>query len=93
MEVNSCYVFAEPDSREILAVACRQIEIYGVKCPWAGLGSDVKLSAIELKDGIQGNVPGACDYVLPPLACKIETLKPDDLSLMPILVILIHIHH
>jgi len=49
-----------------------------------GLGSDVKLSAIELKDGIPGNGLGARDYVLSPAACKIKTFKPDDLSLMPI---------
>jgi hypothetical protein len=48
------------------------------------LGSDVKLSVIELKDRILGNVPGTCDYFLPLVACKIETLKPDNLSLVPI---------
>jgi len=55
-----------------------------IKCPWAGLGSHMKLSVIELKDGIPGNGPGTCDYFLPPAACKIETFKPDDLSLVPI---------
>jgi hypothetical protein len=93
MELNSCNVFAKLDSREILAVACSQIEIDRVICPWVGLGSDVKLSPIEWKDRIQGNGTGTCNYVLPLPTCKIETLKPDNLSLMPVLVILIHIHH
>jgi hypothetical protein len=53
----------------------------------------VKLSAIELKDRILGNVPSAYSYVLPPIACKIETLKPNDLSLMLIWMILIHLHY
>jgi hypothetical protein len=42
----------------------------------------MKLSVIELKDRIPGNVPGARKYFPPLVACKIETLEPDDLSLM-----------
>jgi hypothetical protein len=53
-----------------------------VKRAWAGLGSNVKLSGIELKDRILGDVPGTCSYVLPPIACKIETLEPDGLFLV-----------
>jgi hypothetical protein len=82
MEVNCCNVLAEPDSQEILAVARYQIEIYWVKSAWVGLESNVKLSVIELKDRILGNVSGTHDYFLPPVACKIETLEPNNLSLM-----------
>jgi hypothetical protein len=44
----------------------------------------MKLSVIELKERILGNVPGAHNYFPPPVIYKIKTLEPNDLSLMPI---------
>ena len=54
------------------------------KSALVGLGTDVKLSLIELKDRILRDVPGTHNYFLALVACKIKTLKPDNLSLVPI---------
>jgi hypothetical protein len=50
MDLNSCDVLAEPDSREVFAIASRAMEIYYIKLSRTGSGGDMKLGGVELKN-------------------------------------------
>jgi hypothetical protein len=50
MDLNRCDVLAEPDSREVFAIASRAMKIYYIKRPGTGLGGDMKLGGVELKN-------------------------------------------
>jgi hypothetical protein len=50
MDLNRCDVLAEPDSREVFAIASRAMKIYYIKLSGTGLGGDMKLGGVELKN-------------------------------------------
>ncbi len=50
MCIDGSYVLAEPDSQKISTITCQLMEIYHIILARMGLGSDVKLNVIKLKD-------------------------------------------
>jgi hypothetical protein len=65
MRIDRSYVLAEPDPQKISAIACWLLDIYHVIFARMGLGSDVKLNLIELKDRIGGYVLCASENWVP----------------------------
>jgi hypothetical protein len=74
MRIDGSYVLAEPDPREICAIARRLMEIDRVILARTGLRSDVELSAIELEDRIGGYVFSATKDFAPPRRHEVRTL-------------------
>ena len=74
MRIYGSYVLAEPDPQKVSAIARRLLEIYRVILARAGLGSDVKLNLIELKDRIGGYVFCASEDLAPPRRREVRTL-------------------
>jgi len=71
VHIDSSYMLAEPDSWEVSTIAHRLVEINHIILTRTGLGSNVKLNLIELKDQIGGYILCTSEDLAPPCHCKV----------------------